>query len=155
MNPKSTSSGLDSDVDIWRETRLRYAGYTNEVGESFRPLFPRFVRPSYAIACAYVLGDTWDKRRRCVALNVNPTRQTVDTFVWQILASVMIPGVVINRTVAFTRALVNLPQGLPRRVVQWTPTVTGLAIIPLIIHPIDRAVDYAMDTTFRASTSSS
>ena len=29
------------------------------------------------------------------------------------------------------------------------PTLCGLAAIPLIIHPIDRAVDWGMDETLR------
>ena len=46
------------DVDIWRDTPVRLLGYTNEVGESFRYVFPRGVIPSYAVAFAYVLADT-------------------------------------------------------------------------------------------------
>ena len=48
-------------VDIWRDTPVRYLGYANEIGESFRHVFPKFVKPSYAIAFAYVFGDTCDK----------------------------------------------------------------------------------------------
>lgn len=32
--------------DIWRDSALRYAGYANEVGESFRNIAPRLVVPS-------------------------------------------------------------------------------------------------------------
>ncbi|CAN0535911.1 unnamed protein product, partial [Scytosiphon promiscuus] len=32
--------------DIWRNSALRYAGYANEVGESFRFIAPRLVGPS-------------------------------------------------------------------------------------------------------------
>lgn len=43
--------------NIFRDSLLRYFGYTNEVGESFRYQFPKFVRPSYAIAFSYCVMD--------------------------------------------------------------------------------------------------
>ena len=45
-------------VDIWRDTPVRLMGYANEVGESFRYVFPRGVIPSYVVAFGYVLADT-------------------------------------------------------------------------------------------------
>ena len=45
----------DRDRDIWRHSALRYFGYANEVGESFRPLVPStFVIFSYIVAFLYV-----------------------------------------------------------------------------------------------------
>lgn len=32
---------------------------------------------------------------------------------------------------------------------KWAPSAVGLAIIPLIIHPIDEAVTWGMDETLR------
>ena len=48
-------------VDIWRDTPVRLLGYANEVGESFRYVYPRGVAPSYVLAFGYVLADTQDK----------------------------------------------------------------------------------------------
>ena len=48
-------------VDIWRDTPVRLLGYANEVGESFRHIFPRMVMPSYAVAFAYTFADVADK----------------------------------------------------------------------------------------------
>lgn len=48
-------------VDIWRDTPLRLLGYANELGESFRYMYPRLVTPSYIVAFAYVFSDTQDK----------------------------------------------------------------------------------------------
>ena len=45
-------------IDIWRDTPVRLLGYANEVGESFRYVFPRGVAPSYVLAFGYVLADT-------------------------------------------------------------------------------------------------
>ena len=52
------------DVDLWRDTPVRLLGYANEVGESFRYIFPRMVKPSYGLAFAYTFGDVYDKGQR-------------------------------------------------------------------------------------------
>jgi fission process protein 1 len=52
----------DEPVDILRDTYWRYLGYTNELGESLRPLVPRaFVNATYGVAGMYVLADTVTK----------------------------------------------------------------------------------------------
>ena len=38
---------------------------------------------------------------------------------------------------------------VPRLAKRWGPTALGLLAIPLIIHPIDHFVDWAMDSTVR------
>ena len=88
------------EVDIYRDTLLRYAGYANEVGEAFRALVPvNFVYASYGVASAYVLADTFDKSSKTKKQLGNTegamTKVGVaafDTLVWQALASVIIPG---------------------------------------------------------------
>ena len=49
------------EVDLYRDTPVRYLGYANELGESFRYVTPWLVKPSYAVAFAYVFADTYDK----------------------------------------------------------------------------------------------
>ena len=51
-------------TDLYRDTPVRYLGYANEVGESFRHLFPRLVKPSYGVAFAYVFADAADKAKK-------------------------------------------------------------------------------------------
>ena len=75
-----------------------------------------------------------------------------DVLVWQTLASVMIPGFVINRIVLATRMIFGLKAiravaGLS--LMRFGPTGVGLGAIPFIIHPIDHGVDYLMDNTYR------
>lgn len=69
------------------------------------------------------------------------------------LASVAIPGVIINRITWGSGKLLKLTKirGFPRK---WSPTLIGLASIPLIIQPIDHGVDVAMDKTYRKYFSS-
>ncbi|OQR91078.1 hypothetical protein THRCLA_22490 [Thraustotheca clavata] len=141
--------------DILRDGPLRYLGYANELGESFRPIFPRLVVPSYAVAGAYVLVDTYDKAMKAekdappTLKNVYMANAAADTLLWQSMASVVIPGFTINRVVALSKVVVD--NAIKNPVAQrWLPTFLGLGAIPLIIHPIDNAVDFAMDNTTRS-----
>ena len=64
----------------------------------------------------------------------------VDTFVWQALASVAIPGFTINRVCAASLYILSTATRWPLAVRKWTTTTLGLLAIPIIIHPIDRWV---------------
>ena len=47
------------EVDIYRDTPLRYLGYANEVGEAFRALVHvNWVKLSYGVASVYVVRKT-------------------------------------------------------------------------------------------------
>ncbi|KAJ1627722.1 mitochondrial 18 KDa protein-domain-containing protein [Pavlovales sp. CCMP2436] len=144
----------DSWKDIWRDSPLRLVGYSNEVGEAFRPLISRTaVHGSYALAFAYVIGDAADKAskagQKAKAQGEPPALQMLttaaDVISWQTIASVAVPGMIINRVVAlagfaFRRA--GRPPG-------WGPTFIGLATVPLIVKPIDHATDLLLDMTLR------
>ena len=103
MAPKNDGASKPAQpeaVDIWRDTPLRFAGYANEVGESFRYVLPRLVVPSYAVALAYVAGDTVDKARQTANRGASVTSiayTATDVFLWQLAASVAIPGMAINQ----------------------------------------------------------
>lgn len=144
-------------VDIYRDTWVRLLGYANEVGESFRALVPvSLVWGSYAVATAYVTADAVDKgKKAAVAHGDNPGKTTqvavavVDTFVWQALASVIIPGFTINRVCAASLFLLGRTTKWPLPVRKWTTTAIGLSTIPFIITPIDRSVDFLLDSSLR------
>lgn len=57
MSPQDTSTKGIENKNVFRDTYLRFLGYANEVGESFRYQFPSLVKPSYGIAFAYVGAD--------------------------------------------------------------------------------------------------
>ncbi|XP_068065344.1 mitochondrial fission process protein 1 isoform X1 [Anomalospiza imberbis] len=166
------------EPDLYRDTWVRYLGYANEVGESFRPLVPvPVVWASYGVATAYVTADAIDKGRKAATVSATPSSPpilsipafpltpvspqahaqdptrvgvaVVDTFVWQSLASVAIPGFTINRLCAASLALLGSLTRWPLPVRRWTTTALGLAAIPLIITPIDRTVDFLMDSSLR------
>lgn len=164
--------------DIYRDSPLRYCGYANEVGESFRPVVPKlFVHLSYAVAVMYVLADCGDKSRKIYKVSCEEIGKTEmnsrsigsslfqkpeilgggmkpaakmagDVFLWQMLASVAIPGFIINRITYGSGKLIKMAKlkGIPRK---WGATIIGLSSIPLIIRPIDHGVDILMDKTYR------
>jgi hypothetical protein len=109
-------------VDLYRDTPLRYMGYSNEVGEAFRPIIPRLVVPSYALAIVYVLADTVDKGRQAHELSVATSgaadtrrvlEQAGDCLVWQLLASVFVPGAVIHQVVHFLGRGIKATPSMP------------------------------------------
>ena len=127
---------------MWRDSLLRYCGYANEVGESFRPLVSvQLVRASYGVSGVYVLGDAHDKYKK------NGPVAGLDALIWQSLASVMIPGYVINRIVWATKYVI--PKAMPPHPARYLPTAIGLGSIPFIIHPIDEFTHYLLDGTLR------
>jgi len=163
MTNTNTTAAAANDkpsYNIFRHSVLRYLGYANEVGESFRYQFPLLVVPSYAVSFGYVLADSagtcytvWQNEQ-----DSNETRRwqhTVyagaDTLLWQSLASVAIPGAIINLIVKASRTAVRRsPIAMAAPVVaKWLPTVIGLGSIPLIVQPIDHSVDYALDHSTR------
>ncbi|KAM8961888.1 mitochondrial fission process protein 1 isoform 2-T2 [Pelodytes ibericus] len=146
-----------SEPDLYRDTWVRYLGYANEVGESFRALVPKsLVWATYGVATAYVTADAADKGKKAYQFNLEDPGRTarvtvavVDTFVWQALASVAIPGFTINRICAASLYLMKQGTRWPLPVRKWATTAVGLSAIPFIITPIDRSVDYLLDSSFR------
>jgi len=154
------SKETQSEYNVFRDSALRYVGYANEIGESFRYQFPRFVIPSYVMAFGYCGLDAlstghreWTRIEKSAGENTksrefNAARATLDTLLWQTFASVLIPGGTINiivRSVRFAMARTAFPSTIRT----WLPTAAGITSIPFIIHPIDDFVDFAMDNTSR------
>lgn len=103
------------------------------------------------MAIAYVFADTADKSLKSYKKDNNIVQAAKiggDVVIWQMLASVMIPGFTINRICWAVQKGLKVAK-FKHPIAKWIPTITGLASIPLIIHPIDRSVDYLMDETYR------
>jgi fission process protein 1 len=158
------TSHHEKGYNVFRDSLCRYLGYANEVGESFRYQFPGLVRPSYVVAFGYCCADAvstgWTVYNKIDnsehvgsaldARNHNTLHATVDTLLWQSLASVMLPGATINMVVKASRLIVQKsPLAVPVLVSQWLPTAMGLGSIPLIVQPIDNGVDYILDRSTR------
>ncbi|KAM5194516.1 mitochondrial fission process protein 1 [Mantella aurantiaca] len=149
--------GAPSQPDLYRDTWVRYLGYANEVGESFRALVPKaLVWASYGVATAYVTADAADKGLKAAEVNKDSHGKTksvtvavIDTFVWQALASVAIPGFTINRLCAASLYIMGRVTRWPLPARKWATTAIGLSAIPVIITPIDRSVDFLLDSSLR------
>ena len=141
------------EIDVFRDTGVRYMGYANELGEAFRPIFPKLVVPSYGVSFSYVFFDTYDKASKANVATKGDRKAiaeaAIDTLLWQSFASVIIPGFVIHAVVDAATAGTKKIAKMPRLAKRWGPTALGLLAIPLIIHPIDHFVDWAMDSTVR------
>merc|ERR1712232_587782 len=112
-------------------------------GEAFRPLVPvELVYISYVVAIAYILADTLDKGRKGAASAsdnalISGSLGALDTFLWQMLASVVFPSFCINRLVTLLISLqstLDLPELLTN---EYLPTAAGLLAIPVLITPLD------------------
>ncbi|CAG9770155.1 unnamed protein product [Ceutorhynchus assimilis] len=144
-------------IDLYRDTPVRYLGYANEVGEAFRSIIgTKLVNLSYGIATLYVLADTGDKSMESYKANINEPNHkrkvaytTADTLIWQLLASVAIPGFTVNRICALSNYAIKKSEILPKNYRKWLVTTIGLTAIPFIIKPIDKFVDFAMDESLR------
>ena len=160
--------------------------------EAFAAWLPPFGVPlSYAVAIGYVIVDTVDKGLKAysnagIELEAGVTRPDVDvkklqlllsleratdTIVWQLLASVFVPGFTIHTVVqAAHAALLPIEAAQPVRDAAASlaasfgmasadaliavgdksiPTVVGLAAIPFIVHPIDNAIHALLNVTLR------
>ncbi|XP_015593155.1 mitochondrial fission process protein 1 [Cephus cinctus] len=145
----------EREVDLYRHTSVRYLGYANEVGEAFRSIVPKsIVWLSYIISSGYVLADTLDKGWKVHQKDSSPLKNkrmllsVSDTLLWQGFASVIIPGLTINRICAGVRYAQTFKKG-PIGKSPWVCTIIGLISIPFIIHPIDVGVEKAMNATYR------
>uniref|UniRef100_A0A7E4UMY5 Mitochondrial fission process protein 1 n=1 Tax=Panagrellus redivivus TaxID=6233 RepID=A0A7E4UMY5_PANRE len=146
------------DIDLYRDTPIRFLGYANEVGEAFRAIVPvSAVKLSYVVAVGYVLADTLDKSHK-VSQAVYPTQEARlnqvlttagDTVLWQGFASVIIPGITINRLCASTSFLLRRLTAISPPLVKGITTAVGLSAIPFIVKPIDALVEVSMDRTVR------
>ncbi|KAK3084429.1 hypothetical protein FSP39_013489, partial [Pinctada imbricata] len=133
-------------------------GYANEVGEAFRAqVHVNLVRLSYVVASGYVVADAVHKGQEASERKWETEERkrsrvrwaVLDTLIWQGLASVAIPGFTINRICKFTAILLERTSKIPGPMQKWSTTAIGLGCIPFIIKPIDRFVDFLMESTFR------
>jgi len=148
---------VEGEVDIYRDSPLRYLGYANECGEAFRPLIPvEIVYFTYFAAIAYILADTVDKGKKGAAVEpLLGLLGATDTFLWQMLASVIFPSFCINRLVTLLFSLQEggtLPEILTTGPAEFIPTVLGLLAIPLLIVPLDVLAHWTLNGSFRKVT---
>jgi len=141
-------------IDIYRDSPLRYMGYANECGEAFRPLIDvSIVYITYVGAITYILADTYDKGKKGSNVEKEALLYGVlgatDTFLWQMLASVIYPSFCINRLVLLLVSLQASPACPELFTADWLPTAAGLISIPLLIKPLDALAHQTLNLSFR------
>lgn len=148
--------------DLFRDTPVRYLGYANEIRKIFSFIPTRGVWFTYGVACAYIGCDVADKSIN-VVFNQIPTDNleerrrnririlsAYDALVWQSLASVVLPGITMNRLRWSTNLLFGKAfKTPPIRSSKYISAFLVSLAIPLIIKPIDEAVDLFLDLTLR------
>lgn len=103
------------------------------------------------MATGYCLADTADKSYKGYTRGESLGKVAItsaDVFLWQMLASVFIPGFTINRLTYFSARLLRKLE-VHKKIAKYLPTAIGVASIPVIIHPIDNLTDILMDNTYR------
>ncbi|KAH9943137.1 mitochondrial 18kDa protein, partial [Epithele typhae] len=137
----------------------RYIAYTSDVGEAFRPVVhPAVVTAAYGVSWLYLAGDvgyeTYKAHRQGpsaleAAHFSEPTRLTmvaVKRSAFQSIASMALPAFTIHTAVRQAKkAFANVQNP---RVRTWAPTVTGLAIVPVLPYIFDKPVEHVTDVAF-------
>ena len=139
------------EYDIFKDSLLRYVGYSNEIGEAFRPIVPRFiVNYSYVIEFGYFIGDIFHKGHKAYHINkhddnvyLKVSKAGAYTIVWQFFASALIPALAINRIVWMMGKLTNR-YSKNINVKKYIPTMIGLIVIPVMPLVLDPFVDKIM-----------
>ena len=127
----------------------RPLAYASEVGESFRNVMPKLVKPLYALSIGYVFGDIGLKYYHAREKNSEYIKwYMLDISLWHLGASLILPAVVINRYI-HTVTYILSKRNVSMKIIKYFPTFSALALIPFIVHPLDHFTDFAMDNTFR------
>jgi len=138
----------------------RYIAYTSDVGEAFRPVVsPHLVTAAYGISWIYLIGDVSYESYKAHKLGPSPLEAAnfsestrvgmvaVKRGVFQSIASMALPAFTIHSVVKqATKGFANVKSP---KVKAWGPTLTGLAVVPvlpyLFDHPVERVTDAAFE----------
>jgi len=130
-----------------------------DIGEAFRPVVPpAIVTAAYGISWLYLAGDVGYEsykahRRGPTALEAahfsEPTRigmVAVKRAVFQSVASMALPAFTIHTAVKQAKKAFDTAKN--PRIKAWGPTVTGLAIVPVLPYLFDKPVEHVTDAAF-------
>ncbi|GJJ07687.1 hypothetical protein Clacol_001892 [Clathrus columnatus] len=137
----------------------RYIAYTSDIGEAFRPVVsPRIVSVAYGISWAYLLGDVSYETYKAHKKGPTPLESSVfseparlsltalERGTFQAVASMGLPALTIHTVVAQTTKLYKNFKN--PRIKTWGPTLTGLAVVPILPFLFDKPVEHATEASF-------
>ncbi|KAF8351178.1 mitochondrial 18 KDa protein-domain-containing protein [Amanita rubescens] len=143
----------------------RYIAYSSDVGEAFRPVVPPiFVTAAYGMSWLYICGDVAYETYKAHRLGPSPIEANnfaeptrlgivaVQRATFQSIASMALPAFTIHTVVSQAqKAFANTKNA---RVKAWGPTLTGLALVPMLPylydHPIEVATEHVFDSARKA-----
>lgn len=147
------------EYDIYKDSYLRYLGYSNEIGEAFRKVTSRsFVIFTYLLEFGYFIGDTLHKGHKAyndpnIAESQNKhlhvIKQSSYTILWQFFATCLIPPLCINIVVGRMHNFLTKKNFSPT-VIRYGPLSIGLAMIPLFNIYVDPVVGDVLDHFFES-----
>jgi len=131
---------------------VRYAAYTSDVGEAFRPVVHRrVVQAAYGVSWAYVVGDCAYDHYHMTHNGVSGAdlwAMTAKRVVFQSVASMALPAFTIHTVVHETKKHI-FAKHFPRYL-RWGPTTCGLAVVPFLPFMWDAPCEYVLDKAFDA-----
>mmetsp|Transcript_4067 Transcript_4067/g.7401 ORF Transcript_4067/g.7401 Transcript_4067/m.7401 type:complete len:219 (+) Transcript_4067:72-728(+) len=122
----------------------RYIAYSSDIGESLRPVLkPWHVNLSYGIAGGYVVCETDEASTNQAVVAV-----CAHTAVFQFVASLALPAVIIHTVVRQAQLAIDTPsvRRWPR-LFRYGPSSLGLSIVPFL-PLLDPACEQAVDVLF-------
>ena len=150
-NEKHTRKA-EKEYDIFKDSALRYLGYSNEIGEALRKIIPlKYVAFSYLIEVIYFFADAFHKGYKAYNdpgasdnIYMHVFKHSGKALCWQFFATVVIPPLIINRGVhlsyLFTKRYCN-----NQKVIRVVPALIGFSLIPVMPFTVDPMVDKLMD----------
>jgi len=137
----------------------RYIAYTSDIGEAFRPVVkPWIVSAAYGVSWLYLAGDvgfeTWKAQRKgpapleAVAFSEHQRLALVAAKrgIFQAIASMALPAFTIHTIVKQSARLFK--HTVNPRTKSWGPTLTGLAVVPILPYLYDAPVEFATEYVF-------
>jgi len=131
---------------------FRYLAFTSDVGEALRPVLRNtIVTATYGIAAAYCFADVAYETYKVKQTGKNPqghsctpVQMCVERATFQLVASLVVPAVIIHSAVDFAKYATRKAGRFQR----WGPSVFGLAIIPLLPMYLDEPAEHAVEYCF-------
>lgn len=153
----SVKQKKEREYDVFKDSWVRYLGYSNEIGEAFRKITSKgFVHFTYLIEFAYFAADTLHKSHKAyndpnIQENTSKSYHVIKssgyTILWQFFATCLIPPLCINLVVGRTHNFLVKRKFNPN-MIRYLPVSIGLLIIPLFNIYVDPVVEHALDLVF-------
>lgn len=131
----------------------RYLAFTSDLGEALRPVVSRtIVNLTYGISAGYCVCDVAYaayelKQRNGISPTGEPmsmTQLVVERSVFQLVASLLIPALLVHKTVDLGHMITKKIGRFQR----WGPSIAGLAVVPFLPLYLDEPIEHAIEHVF-------